>query len=1210
MSQVQTTTTTTEVGPLALWRTVAPAQDAPASEEDHVCESTVRVDPDGVLRLTSNHPSLVDGAEGRGQVFLACDWSGSMGHYLDDQLEMLLSFVDQVRAAEIAAGRCFVVIYASSVHLMLDAARADAREYIVNCGHPDLGTNFARPMKAIADMVTECGTPGCGATVYFSTDGESSNYHKELEHLKRVLTPGKLIPVMFGRNVHKMRPLAHPAEEVQPIAVTDIRKFLDLMSTSIMDLGHAEELVVHTGRGDSIPVSVVSNGETISGATTTLCHLDDGESVRVTNANGLEFQATVEFVDSDASELTPTQCVVSTLRRMQDTIAQALRGDEAAIQELLAAMSEMQDMLFDLPKDNALKAAVESAIAAMRKAAAEVARRVNADGSGASVMLGDEFAKVQRLATWMVTAEHGAARKTRRVVGQAMAAIDTLVLKHAASMRDVLDDVDALLPGVLLRAAPTEGLPECPITLGTEADNAAVVVLYGPGTDLNIEAVLQALEADPSTMDRRAQLVVAPVNNPACARAVQQCVLGAGAYARLAAEGTTLFRASMVAFVVLPIATQTPEQTRFLELVTDVVAMQLLCGITTGGRFSTVQAHAAAAWSLWAEGNVGAAVAMLPYYVAGLRKRKQLDAVTAQCVGNGFAIAHSNAGDSSLPNVYAGAVAMLAAAILGRLYDAAALVYEVARARTHFRLKDDYATASAELEALVAQLPVEYVLADEVVPAELLADRRVATNLNQIARGSTTHARSIASVLTAAVTATRVLPELTPDHPAVRAALEWLETHTKDQIRNPSAFVLAGTPTVPEVLRFVAHIEIIARNVAAIDANNGWIPEAVAAEVAAAVPTALAEVLSPSDALGLALLLLTSRGNTAEIRSRGVVNHDFDVLSLLPETDAARDAATLRLITLCNALLGAAKDDGRMPPSVKLGLVAAVLEMHKQAWTAAETGAETMTLCLEVLRQLPESPAMRRSEAMMCTLLKTACRVQGQRGLPKTLILKVLQAEQRHTLALLRACPIPVLKLDFVQAHFVANQVHQGTINARMGNPGTFIATPNKRHFNRQMRRLGVETNVLTTDLAQKEAELTVDALRDHSVQVDGTVFELGAVKIKFQRSPGYVKDGHTRGVSDWIATEVHYPARVEKRDGAGHWDNEWSKSVVAFRDSVIAQLRPGRSAQSAEAQPAAAAAAPEPVAEEVSEAAEALQMSLADALAALPAVEVAEDDW
>ena len=823
--------------------------------------TVVTVRPDKSFGIRSTEPGLAGLADRNSSVLiLACDWSASMRSFYDDQMQMMLSFIRTVQGAGIGVGRAFLIIYASSVHRTVDAADPNAEAQVRLCPHPDCGTSFSGPLMEIARIARL--SPEHPTRVFFSTDGESNWFGVALAGLKATLKhpDSCIVPVYFGARSSMCPEFLALAHRAKPVVIEDVDAFTQTMADSVRKLGHSVAASVITPVAEHA-VALFSNGETAIGHGLGLVIAEDA-SVRIQVEGVGIFEALVARAPV-LPQIPPaeTPCTIASLMFTVD-VAGIVQNESGAVrraQHVLKSLNEMRKSCVEQPLLGAIGRAADAVTSALMHAAANSAR-----DAGHSRMLRDAVQDLKELAQWMATASHGSGGKAARAVKNAASSVTRLVLQHREAVREAQDELRALLPKVV---GEHEGLPPCPITLETTEKHGAFVVLTCPGSEFKVDDVLAAIdEADANgagASDRVLQ-IMAPANNPGCARVYAQGdgVVGAPAYLEmLKTPRQTLVRASMVAVLVQPLRRQSPEQTKFLRLSADLIAMQMVTGVTTNGRSSTVQAFAAAAWSLWTAGHAGAAVAMVPYYVAGMRRRSAWSNLCEQLRCNAFAITHSNAADRLLPNVHATATAMLAEAIhTDVVCQPRVLVFELARARVAQLFRDGTLSTAiaADLPSLI-QVDCHERGTD---PAALLRSfRHAVLERPDDAMGVY---RTFGAQLREAVRAIRSVQPIDKSHPAAVAAYSQLRAWTSGPLPNPSTYVLPGTPTLDEVMRFLAFIPTIVASVDEIDANGGWYTGGSGSQA-----MSLEEAIDAEEAVALVLLLSQCRGNPRSIRELG-----------------------------------------------------------------------------------------------------------------------------------------------------------------------------------------------------------------------------------------------------------------------------------------------------------------------------------------------------
>lgn len=1156
----------------------------------------------------------------------------------------------------------------------IDAASDDALDQIgrIRSGG---STSFAAPLREVERLRR----PGERLIVYFSTDGQANRgdgWEAVSRRLNASLGPeDHIVPLFFGRlpseeemartsagarggywgyhNQHHTQTAAVEgfrllqtvmAFQADPRHVSDVGLLLEWINEAVTVL--AENATADFG--NDVRMAVFNNGETIQGALT----LTDDQVEILREIGTLEGRLQVGdatmpvmaeiFVDD--TPLPQTEAVMgfrmvaaTRIAELRDMITAAHTGDHDALTQLLDWLQQLRDerQRLRVPADDPVAIRL---VQAHDEAQRIVAGAVRTDGDASAFSVRGQTSalmQLQRGTAWAVTETHGARRV--RQAERAVQRVNEAVLRNQRAVADDLARVARLLPPVLrgMDGVTLEDIAEDdPLTMENTGWNSAVVIVAGPGA--RFTTAVEAL-TDPD--------VTTAITNAGSAAGVVQAVLSGPSFAECIRRQLPLFRSSMTGVFVLPFRATTPEQRELLQAISRLTAMQIICGVTTRPSESGAAVFPAVAASVLLDPsalNVPAALAFAPYYctMVGMQRRngrpitEYLELRPTQW--NGLQLTATD--DNALTSLQ---MAMVVPAFMALVHGTpvprrnnAVLLTTAQRGMAHRIQTEERADVwvAGHRTRLLDHFVPETTRAEPIEAATLLD--RLSQHLAVIHRlqgaVSPEHLDNIVRVASRLTMAPETV-ELTYDHPLVTHALDFLHWLARSDTRRLTPTTHRPRESWTNTLRLMARLhallgeDVLEATVARADANHGWLREVdVQRFLGMDVPDsveALAAVLSPREAVWLALVMLETQGNTGRLRELGedMGPGDGDLATIdrafwerwMHDTDRVREAEAQGHRTLLREMVALAIDRvaaRELRPDVLFGLYI----------LAARSNYEGMMV------RLFHALCSYRSVTVTQRARRTALL-----QLPGQAVVAALEPIRQDVLRVIGAIateaspqeayedvPNSLFSLEAVQQTLREAGVSQDAIDLRLGAPGATPSMPrSSRGLNRQLRRMAGLAGANINLAIPAGAEVIVQATGEPHANVYTLPLEhhLGTLFADPHRATRIFYRGYGAG-GGFVAHRIEFAdGTVQARDPASdvaeerRWNTVWNDEMHAWRASVLVARR------AAPADGDAAAAAPDPdgapapsaiAAEELTTTIETVR----DLLAALPAPDYGDD--
>jgi len=789
--------------------------------------------------------------------------------------------------------------------------------------------------------------------------------------------------------------------------------------------------------------------------------------------------------------------------------------------------------------------------------------------------------------------------------------------------------------------------PDDAITLESEGHNMLVVVVAGPGAQFTVEDVVGANGAGPHP------LVTAAISNPPSASGAVQCYLSLPSFATCMRERMPMLRTQMPGICVFPWRREarSEEAQAYLANVAGLIAMQLICGVTTLPSTRGLDVFPAIAFTLAADGNMQAALALAPYYAVLAERQKRgehtvLEWVLKHCsVWNAIALSNAEDGNHAISNVPLSLMCTaFGVACAGGSYPSrmAPAVFETARLGLDQQSRSDLRDVQKKIVAPLT-LCARMRRAEDIPAATVLA-WLVPHLVDPNAETAKLHllVRSACRLVLAEPF------ELTDDHPSVAAAQAFLWELAETELARPVPTLQRPRETwtllisVMHQLAALLGPSTVDAVVAAANDNSGWLRKAhldamtrdAALVVGEQASDVLRLVLSPTEMVWLALVLCKTQGNTARIRELGpltvrdnlVIDAEF-VETWARDGDEAvaqlnMDAVRSFYVDLVGEALRQVMDSQiRLRPDVLFGLTKMALRgthtdlalRMMDALSRMRAISSRANLTERFLCCLPGDLISSNRAALVCVLrvLNAACTKPVPGTAAATINKDLAEIKQ-----VLQHVPKAILQLVDVQQVFLQRGVPRHEIEALLGNPGVTTCIPGSRRFSARLVKLlracaGPSwsehidgTQFCLSMSACQEADHTVVLVPPHMVR--GTIFDRphNAARVYFhpQRRGG-----------DLVPYRVEFDAAdTQVRDDDGHWAEEWTSAMFEWRGEVLGDTPADRAAREAAKQAAkanapagaSASAAAAPTMEELEE----IVVSVEHALGQLRAPQV--EDW
>ena len=1138
------------------------------------------IGPGTAMTLRINRPDIVGRVDNlRRMVFLVLDVSGSMWSHYETQRAAALSAAEAVRAADMPEGVFYIVFFASVVVRVIDAASPNAIEEIKSAPMGG-GTNFRCVFQEILSLHQE-NNPGACVDVFFSTDGEASDWRAEFERLKDhlrshgVLGSSHVQPLYFGRAPvtttsrrgfwgsypNAWDSLQEMAVHARAMHVQNVAGLVEYIRTSVRSL--ADEA---TASFDGHNAPAFSNGETIAAHFPGTTSLEAGTIVNITLfANG-EVLATVPVTVeiNDTPEADPKKAFVmkatATLANVQASLERAARGDPGAIKVVLRALEAIRKearMLKISPTDEYYVALQE----AHRQLSRVVAESSRSDPRALNVS-GEEDAvsKLLKMGRWICTTLHGQTRVKRRTARQAERAIEK-ALEQLAKHREKVDDRIASIRSLL----PT-------------LDDLETIAREAPPDALTLEAVEGLLVAVFTTsgshvtqsgdMDITAMLATA---NPAITRAHLQAFMSWESFLNCMQHNVPLIRMSMPAVISVAWTKEKRHVAlqELLELNAAILAMQMICGIATLPTSGGVKVFLGVARSVF-ESNASAAMMLAPYYMELASKQKRegttVSEIHGQNVGIVNAIALSNAPDASgaIPNP-SGAVMGLMFAVQctpGAWYPERVIsaMFETARLALCTLLQtiepqDQPAYFSGLRETILGSLPTH------LTPREDWDPTRFLKRLSPLLRGGKAGTEEIAHLVNLAsrLGFQEGIEKLSEDDASVQAALAFLWGLAKDEIPHPSPHVLRARDSWPTLLAIMDQLRRVLgkdsreETVQMADDNGGYLPPSrVPSPRAFSKPTDLFGFLSPSEIVAMALILIDTEGNTSRIRELGrltLPTHALtpDILNMLKPTEAMKARQKAHTEDFMRKLVKEGLTS-RAHPRVMLGMASLAMRYGLQDEAMELIGA--VSALGGVCRRADLYPKL-----LGCIPAGLVTMDPRFKEVFLISLRRILEA-QADARPVFDTVSSGMLVLSEVRELFIGRGIPQLDIDARLGCPGKTPPVFNSRKFNQIMVRL-VGPDALPTD--DEVVALTIDpnpvedADRTLCVQdASGTLFEPPHNALAVYYHIG------KRSKAPECYRIVFRDGTEATRDAQGHWCASLEQNMRLWREEVLTKKTEG----------------------------------------------------
>lgn len=801
---------------------------------------------------------------------------------------------------------------------------------------------------------------------------------------------------------------------------------------------------------------------------------------------------------------------------------------------------------------------------------------------------------------------------------------------------------DAQPPGTEVEV--THGMLDTPddaITFEMDGHPMLVMVLAGPGASFSVESVVG---------ETPHPLVTAAISNPPSASGAVQCYLTPASFAECMRSKLPILRMQMPGLCVFPWRRDARSEAaqKYLEKVAGLLAMQLICGVTTLPSTRGLDVFPAIAWTLAADGNMQAALALAPYYTVLAERLKRGEQTVLECawrhcdVWNGITLSNAEDGNHAVSNVPLSVMcpAFRVACVGGHYpHRIAPALFETARLGLAFVLTQKPHPEQflrSVREAIVTPLG----LCDRMQRAENIPAADVLTRLVPHLVDPNADIANLHFLVRCACRHVLREPfQLARDHPSVVAARDFLWALAEAETTRPLPTMQRPRETWALLITVMRRLATLLGPssadavVAAANDNSGWMRKVHCdammrdVEPLAQGGDALHQVLSPIEMVWLALVLCKTQGNTARIRELGplavrgglMIDDEFVEAWAPDNAVAALGKTAMRdyYVELIDAALLRVRDpEIRLRPDVLLGLTKMTLRngytdqavRMMDALSRMRAISSRANLTRAFFHCVPGKIVSTDEVALACVVrvLEAACTkpVPAAAAAAAAAAITKTPGELAQVLA---SVPTAILALHSVQNVFVQRGVNRDAIESLLGNPGVTTCIPGSRRFStRLVKLLHVCANTSRATHVPWSKEVLCLSTTPHteegvtvvvvpSERVRGTIFDSphDAARVYFK--------SQIRG-GGLVPFRVVFEAAVPQvRDDDGHWSEEWISAMVRWRGEVLGDTEEAQAAKvAAKAEgkgkaPAAPAAPAAPVAsaEELEEIVTSVELAL-----------------
>ena len=470
-----------------------PVETSTAEAAPQLPSSRIYSTPNGILRIvTENIPDSIK-INADKDLYVAMDFSGSMGGYYKILNQIIKTVVDDNPTAT----NVHIICYGSGqeTYAVANYPRYEQNGYGYTIG--DLirgedfrfskGTDFIPPINKLIDLIT---TNDSIPIVYFFTDGQAYSYSAYAARLLTLIQSrnGEMRPIVFGRGAH--------LDNFGPVqSFSTIEALQEELSSVYASLATAQTIELSIG-DRRVPVRLThqANGQFVGAImnpfpTTTT-------TTPMTYTLRLEHEAPIPLTYMGVSEEVSDEDLIYTLQTI--VTSPGLYSHEK-LRKILDGLKTLNNKMSSDPRVQSLNNYRDQLISMMPSSGGGQAPAMNVSYTRNFVDI------LQRMTRGYSAIIEG---KNRRSVKTAAVKLS----KYAHRIDDSLNKFRTLgLPRMQSSLAETDNL-DMPI----EGETVSFTVVVGPGNASSIEKIFEALEQGNAPSQELLALSAA-INNPASA---------------------------------------------------------------------------------------------------------------------------------------------------------------------------------------------------------------------------------------------------------------------------------------------------------------------------------------------------------------------------------------------------------------------------------------------------------------------------------------------------------------------------------------------------------------------------------------------------------------------------------------------------------------------------------------------------------------------